>query len=134
VFCPTSSQPFAAFGMTALKPNMWNLTKNRAFIAGFTICILLLLCLNAFIFLRSHCHHCVRVAGIPFIFWAQFMGNPSFTPSGGMKDNPNDFEYFLFFNLIADILITIGFSFLIGLLFKFVWSKIVSRLSRKNLP
>ena len=62
------------------------------------------------------------------------MGNPSFTPGGGIKNNPNDFEYFLLLNLVADIFITVGFSVLIGLLSKFVWSKIISRLSGKNLP
>ena len=113
---------------------MWNLIKNRVFIVGFTVCILLLLCLNVYLFLGSYCHHCVRAAGFPIIFWAQFMGNPNFSPDKGVTANPNDFEYFLLPNLIADIFITIGFSFLIGILFKFVCSKAVSRLSPKKLP
>lgn len=113
---------------------MRNLIKNKAFIIGFASCILFLLCLNVFIFLESLCHHCVRRVGFPIIFWAQFMGNFSFTPEKGLTPHPDDFEYFLLLNLFTDIFITVGFSFLVGLLFKFVWSKIISRLSPKNLP
>jgi hypothetical protein len=53
------------------------------------------------------------------------MGNLNFTDKGVTA--PNDFEYFLLFNLIADIFITVVISFGIGLIFKSVWLKLTSR-------
>jgi tryptophan-rich sensory protein len=101
-----------------------NLIKNRSFLIGFVCGLLLFLCANILIFLNSHCHHCVRVAGFPLVFWEQFMGNINFTPEKGSSNN--DFENFYPFNLISDIAIAIIFCFVIGLIFKFIWSKILS--------
>ncbi len=84
-----------------------------------------LICLNLFVYLRF-CHHCVRVAGFPFIFWEQFAGGWYYSPELG-SHFPDDFEHFFPLNLVADILFAIIFSFISGLIFKFVWVKISSQ-------
>ncbi len=106
---------------------MRDLIKSKVFIVGFMCGIFTFLCINIFIFFNSMCHHCVNVAGFPIIFFAKFVGNFSFTPSEGLTNNVNNYEWFYPFKLLADILIAVIISFIVGLILKFVWSRIVLR-------
>ncbi len=101
---------------------MKNLIKNKAFIKGFTIGIFFFLLFNTFIFFNSKCHHCVNVAGFPIVFWERFIGNIYYNPVDGFSND--DFEHFFIYNLIADILIALILSFVVGLIYKFIESKI----------
>lgn len=99
--------------------------RNKAFIIGFANGIGFFLCINLFIFFYSQCHHCLTVAGFPIIFWEKFVGG-----FYGSLDNPADdnfYEHFFAYKLFADILIAVFSSFVVGLIFKFINSKIVSR-------
>ena len=55
--------------------------------------------------------------GFPFSFYTAVFGNPNW-------------DYFDWLGLITDIFIAVIFSFFLGLLFKFAWSKISSRRLR----
>lgn len=104
---------------------MRKLFKDKAFLLGFSNGIIFFLCINLFIFFYSQCHHCVRIAGFPIIFWEKFVGNIYYNPVDGFSDD--DFENFFIYKLILDILITLVSGFVLGSILKFVSSKISSR-------
>jgi hypothetical protein len=69
---------------------------------------------------RSICFDCGEKFGFPF----------HFLETGGQVFD----RHYLWFGLIADVLIAVIFSFIIGLIFTFLWLKILShRLHLKNL-
>jgi hypothetical protein len=105
---------------------MSRMLKNKAFLLGFVGGIIFFVCFNIFLFLRSTCHHCVYFAGFPLKFYEEFKSTIYFNPAT-RESFTEDFRHFFEYNLIADVLFTIVFSFLIGLIFKFVWSKISAR-------
>lgn len=92
---------------------MKNLIKNKAFDIGFIIGMFLFILINLWVEKIRRgtgiCFDCVEEYGFPF-FYLETGGNPSF-----MK--------ILWIGLIGDIFIAIFFSFIIGLIFKFLWSK-----------
>lgn len=96
---------------------MYKLLKNNPFIIGFLIGIIFLLALNVFIYLNSSCHHCVRVIGVPFVFYEEFTGNIYYNPATG-ESRLDRYEKFYELNLIVDVVFTIGFGFLLGSIFK----------------
>lgn len=100
---------------------MKSLIKNKEFIKGFVSGIFALIIFNTLTFFNSQCHHCINRAGFPMIFWERFIGTIYYNPADGFSSD--DFEHFFIYNLIADVLVTIAFSFILGLIFKSVWSK-----------
>ena len=100
------------------------LFKNSGFTLGFSIGICLFAFLNYLSYIISYSKFTnpgkIRfsggsyTAGFPFPFYQAIIGLP------------NSF-YFDWIGLIVDILIAVAFSFILGLIFKFVWSKISSR-------
>jgi len=100
--------------------------SNRSFFVGFIFGVVLIAVITTFIYFKSHCHHCVRVFGFPFIFWEQFAGNIEYNPETGFSF-PNDFENFYVWALISDILFSLIFSIGLGFIFRFIWSKIATR-------
>ena len=97
---------------------MKDLIKSNMFIAGFISGIFLFLCVNVYITIGI-CYHCVKYLGFPIVFYEDFRG---------IASEPILHRFFLS-NLIADILAMFIFSFVLGLVFKFIWSKTVSRRS-----
>ncbi len=94
---------------------MKNLIKNRAFVLGSASGILIFAALNVYDSLPESdavCFHCYETFGFPF----------SYLGTGGYFTHTD----ILWAGLFADILVAILFSSVIGLIFKFVWSKILS--------
>src|SRR5688572_11398378 len=92
------------------------LFKNKIFLFGFIIGIITFICLNYYSIMLAFedmCLHCIRNFGFPFYFYE----------SGTIAH----YEEITYSVLIINILIAITCSFLIGLIFKFVWSKISAR-------
>ena len=105
---------------------MSKIKPNPIFFVGFVFGILLIVSITVLIYFNSHCHHCVRVFGFPFIFWEQFAGNIYYTPESGMSF-PDDFENFYIWNLVVDILFALVFSLGLGFIFRFICSKITGQ-------
>lgn len=101
------------------------LIKNKAFFIGFFSGMVFLISFTIHLFFNSLCHHCVRTAGFPFVFWEQFSGTLYFSP--GAEISSDNFEHFFILNLIADVLFAIIFSFIMGLFFNFIWLKLTKR-------
>ena len=95
---------------------MKNLIKNKPFIFGFVFGIFLMILANiylAIIDIANFCSDCYLTLGFPY---------PIYRNSA-----ISGFEKFVWTSILPNILITIIFSFLIGLLFKFVLLKIISK-------
>ena len=97
---------------------------NKAFKLGFAGTIFLLSGLNLTLWLFFPKFQSI---GFPFIFYYWFY-KPCVSGRFIISHCENVGE-FLWVNLVADVLIAVGCSFIIGLIFKFVWSKI----SKQNL-
>ena len=103
---------------------MSKLFQNNAFSLGFTVGFILIILIN-FVnsiisyqnFLQSKFSAGGYIIGFPFTFYKVEIGFLNYF-------------YFIWFGLFADILIALIFSFLLGLTFKFVWSKISSRRTK----
>lgn len=95
---------------------MKDLVENKAFVFGFLFGILLFFLIGGTIESRRRgttiCFDCVEEYGFPF----------TYLETGGFVS----ITKILWLGLIADVLIAITFSFLIGLIFKFIWSKFTS--------
>ena len=95
---------------------MSKITLNKIFFAGFMFGLFLFPVINYFSYLsfpKPYITHALHKFGFPFTVYAD----------GG-------FEYtkqILWFGLIADILIALIFSFILGFVFRFIWSKITAR-------
>lgn len=95
---------------------MSKLFNNKAIVTGFFSGIVLFLCLNYYTVMQAFdnmCFDCMRVFGFPF----------TFVETGGYVTHTDIF----WFSLIVDILIALIFSAVIGLIFKFIWSKLSKR-------
>ena len=91
---------------------MKRLIVSKEFFAGFLGGVFFFICINiidTIQMLRNLCHHCVEKYGFPFNFYESL---------------PMVSENFLWFGLIGDILFAIVFSFIVGLFFKYLWSKV----------
>ncbi len=97
---------------------MGKLFQNKAFILGFLSGILIFIGTQFYDSMPESegitFHAIVRI-GFPFDY-IETGGNPTYTKT-------------LWFGLFADILIALIFSFVVGLIFKFIGLKIVSRRS-----
>lgn len=102
---------------------MSKLFQNKAFKLSFSCGLILSVLINYLSYVKSyydftHPQFEFSVgsysAGFPFPFYIAVIGFP------------NHF-YFIWIHLITDILIAVVFSFIIGLIFRFVWSKISPR-------
>ncbi len=76
--------------------------------------MLLFLCVNIYSIYDIPCHHCVNWTGFPLPVFVEL------PPFSGEKD-------FFWFSIVIDIFVAIFFSFIVGLIFKFIWSKISAR-------
>jgi hypothetical protein len=87
--------------------------RETAFNIGFTIGILLFIGLNFYSLDANYgrCIDCFGESGFPFSW----------------MDRGWFLQRILWFGLIADILFALFFSFLLGLIFNFVWSKMSAR-------
>ena len=86
--------------------------RAKAFGAGLAIGLLLFISVNYFDYITKNmfvCDDCMLSFGFPFTLYQE----------GGFIT----IKEVLWFGLIADILIAIIFSFIVGLIFRFVWSK-----------
>ncbi len=95
---------------------MRKLIVTKSFILGFISGCILFLCLNYYTVMQAFddmCFHCMRRFGFPFFFME----------TGGAVTHTNIF----WFSLLADVLIALAFSGMIGLIFKFIWSKFTSK-------
>ncbi len=79
------------------------------------------LCANIFTIYDTSCHHCVNWTGFPLPIFVESI------VSGGKGSFGKYVKEFFLFSLIIDVLIAIIFSFVVGLISKFVWSRISSR-------
>jgi hypothetical protein len=99
---------------------MRKLISNTAFKVGFVAAILIFIFLNYLSFVSNECSEwiddCGWSFGFPFNLYME----------GGFIS----FKEILWLGLIADIFIAITFSFALGLVFRFVWSKIAPRKLR----
>jgi hypothetical protein len=95
---------------------MKNLIKSNTFIVGFLFGFIAFLYVTELIerkfsvWGKGICFDCSRLTGFPF----------PYHQDSSFVDPP----HFLWFGLIADIVIAIVFSFVVGLIFRLVWSKI----------
>ncbi len=94
--------------------------KNKAFLIGFVSGIIFLISLNFLTWLQSLCHHCIYQAGIPYTFYEEFIGNIYFDSTTFSNDN---FKHFFPLYLLLDVVSTIIFGFVVGLIVKSVWSE-----------
>jgi ABC-type antimicrobial peptide transport system permease subunit len=89
----------------------------KSFVFGFLSGILLFLGLNYYTHMQAYedglCFHCLREFGFPFYFYK--------------SGTSLHYEIILWSGLIADVVIALVFSILIGLLFGYVWSKFTFR-------
>jgi hypothetical protein len=95
---------------------MHKISCNKVFNLGFIAGMLLLLIANYFTYLITasiDISHYTHKFGFPFSLYKW----------GGYSYE----EGFLWLGLVANISIAVIFSFSIGLIFKFIWSKIASR-------
>lgn len=91
---------------------MKDLVRNRAFIIGFAFGIFLVFLANFYTLLPqrgSICFDCYETWGFPFAMFE----------SGTMLH----LNQFIWAGVVANFFLTIVFSFLIGFVFRFVWSK-----------
>ncbi len=98
--------------------NKFNLEKG--FKLGFLISLFLSVGLNLLtlkLILVTSCNYCGRSVGFPFRFYEDSKYGEQFQSS------------IIWFALISDVFILLIFSFIIGLIFNFIWSKISSRSS-----
>ena len=101
--------------------------KNKTFIFGFFVGIVIAIFLNIYQIYtteNSPCHHCTYWYGFPLPFYERYVTSCEF--SGGLSFGCYVSE-FSWIGTIANILVAIFFSFVLGLIFKFVWSKIAAR-------
>jgi hypothetical protein len=91
--------------------------KYKAFVVGFLISFVSFFLMTDLIDKkgRSICFDCGEKFGFPF--YALEMGGQAFD------------KHYLWLGLIGNILVALIFSFAVGLIFKFTWSKISSRHS-----
>ena len=108
---------------------MRKLISNKAFVLGFSIGILFFLCANI-LTVFNRCHHCVTMIGFPVVFYKEYIG-PIYWNGSGSDFTSNDFTNFSIFRLVANIFVVVLSSISLGLVFKFVWSKLASQ--RLNL-
>ncbi len=106
---------------------MKNLIKSKMFFVGFIIGAILFVALN--LLSDSTTSYYVHQYGFPFSFHEWKLGD-----SISQVGNLPLYEYetiivdrFIWIGFIGNIFVTVIFSFVVGLVFKFVWSKIVSR-------
>jgi hypothetical protein len=98
---------------------MRRLILNYAFNLGFLTGILLFIAINLYADrplankATRLCFHCLNEWGFPFRYF-EAGGNPGI-------------ERYFWLGLVGDIFVALIFSFLVGLVFKFVWSKLASR-------
>ncbi len=96
---------------------MNKLFKNKAFVSGFFVGLVAFYLTNYCSYLQNRpgnfCDDCGWSFGVPFRLY-QEVGFFS------VKE-------FLWFGLTADILIAITFSFIVGLILKFVWEKLTAK-------
>ncbi len=102
------------------KKKIAKLFQSTIFIVGFCISGMLFNALN-YLSYFSHanmfsCDDCIIRLGFPFYFYER----------GGFFT----VNQFIWSGLIADVLIAVIFSFVIGLIFKFVWEKIAAKRLR----
>ena len=95
---------------------MSKMTLNKIFFVGFMFGLLLFLMINYFSYLsfpKPYISHALHKFGFPFAVYAD----------GGFEYT----EQILWFGLIADILTALSFSFILGFVFRHIWSKITAR-------
>lgn len=95
---------------------MSKLFRSKAFLVGFFSGVILFICLNYYTVMQAYdylCFDCMMLFGFPF----------TSVEHGGFVTHTN----ICWFGLFADFLITIICSFILGLILKFVWSKIAAR-------
>lgn len=95
---------------------MKNLIKNKAFVVGFTFGIVITFLVNFYTLLPERgfiCFDCYETWGFPF----------AMHESGTMLH----LNRFIWAGVIANISIAIVFSSLLGLVSKFIWSKLASK-------
>ena len=95
---------------------MSKLFKDKAFLIGFFCGVILFVCLNYYTVMQNYdglCFDCIFYFGFPF----------TSVEHGGYVTR----TIIHWLGLFADFLITLIFSFILGLIFKFVWSKIAAR-------
>ena len=99
---------------------MSKVLQSKAFILGFCSCVALFVALNYLSYFSPanmfNCDDCIIRVGFPFYFYEK----------GGFFG----VNQCIWAGLIADILIAIIFSFVIGLIFKFVWEKLTMKKLR----
>lgn len=93
---------------------MNNLIKGKLFNIGFSFGIILIILGNFYTLLtdnsRAICFDCYKTWGFPFVMHE----------SGTMLHLSN----FIWSGVVANVFIAIFFSFIVGLIFKFIWSKL----------
>ena len=100
---------------------MKNLIFNKAFQLGFWIGFVSIVIFNLSTFtlpVEAHVHHYINTVGFPFAFY-EWGGNP-YVERISQK------------GLIADILVLLIYSFLVGLLFRFMWSQHKQSVAASN--
>lgn len=99
---------------------MINFFQNTKFILGFFFGIIIIILLNIFFPAENNCAsgNLCDFQGFPFIFYQSGFEE---------RDGGSYIGEILWFGLIADILLTILFGFVIGLILKFVWSETTAR-------
>ncbi len=105
---------------------MNNLSESRAFNLGLWCGIVLFVVLNVLNY--SNSRDCSLNSQIYFLSGDDCIsGFPLFMYNRGLA-SPNG-SYIIWVGLIGNILIALVFSFVLGLIFKFIWSKIATRRS-----
>lgn len=102
-----------------MKTSFW----NKTFIVGFLTGMLMIIVLNLLSVMNANdCQTCNPKFGFPFSFYERV-----FTKCNSAPDRSADIECFIWYfsspKLVANILIAIIFSFIVGLIFKFIWEE-----------
>ena len=99
---------------------MSQLLKNKSFYLGFVVGILIMFALNLYtVYRMKGCHHCNYFFGYPLTFYSGII-TECVIGNAGFICNVWEFSWF---GAIVDVLTAVIFSFVVGLIFKFVWGK-----------
>jgi xanthine/uracil permease len=100
---------------------MKNLIRNKSFIIGLIFGVILFLCLNIYTIYDTPCHHCANWIGFPLPVFVEFITSSENNPFG------KQVKEFYWFSIVINIFITLVFSFITGVIFRMIWSKLSSR-------
>ncbi len=104
---------------------MSRLFQNKVVILGVLTGILIMIALNFYsIYRMTGCHHCAFWFGFPLPFYVSYMTNCELSSEISFGCYTGEISWF---GTIANLLISVIFSFVIGAVFKMIWGKFTTK-------